>query len=94
MDAVEIRQLCRNLRCAESDRQISDMERDQAAKTIETLLDMVYALERRNRKTAEQVMKLNATDNVRSRTITFDMTYADAATYKQVQDFAYDVFAD
>lgn len=86
MNIWQIRQLCHNLRCAEADRKATDLQRGQAADVIETLLDQVEGLWKYNQCIAGEVMKIQRTDGVRDLSVTYTMTYADAATHKQVSD--------
>lgn len=92
MNIWEIRRLCRDLRCAEDDRRVTDMQREQAATVIKTLLDQVEGLWKDNQRIAGEVMKIQRTDVVQDVHVTYTMTYANAATHKQVQDLACAVF--
>lgn len=92
MNIWEIRRLCHYLRCAEADRKAADLQRGQAADVIETLLDQVEGLWKDNQRIAGEVMQIQRTDGVRDVSVTYTMTYADAATHKQVSGLACAVF--
>lgn len=92
MNIWEIRRLCHYLRCAAENRKIADLQRKQAASAIETLLDQVEGLRKDNQRIAGEVMKIQRADGVRDVSVTYTMTYADAATHKQVSDLACAVF--
>lgn len=92
MNIWEIRRLCRYLRCAADNQKIADFQREWAANVIEALLDQVEGLWKDNQRIAGEVMKIQRTDGVRDLSITYTMTYADAATHKQASDLAYAVF--
>lgn len=92
MNIWEIRRLCHALRCAEDDRKATDLQREQAAEVIETLLDQVEGLWKDNQRIAGEVVKIQRTNGVRDVSVNYTMTYADAATHKQVSDLACAVF--
>ena len=92
MNIWEIRRLCHYLRCEADNRKIADFQREQAAEVIETLLDQVEGLWKDNQRIAGEVMKIQHADGVRDVSVSYTMTYADAATHKQVQDLACALF--
>lgn len=88
MNDIEIRALYRDLMEPEPVLKIANEQRELAAEAISTLFQQMENLREENRRIAGEVVKIKRMDGVRDLSVTYTMTYADAATHKQVADLA------
>lgn len=92
MNDIEIRALYRDLMEPAPDPETANRQRELAAEAISALFQKVESLREENRRIAGKVVKIKRMDGVRDLSVTYTMTYADAATHKQVADLACAVF--
>ena len=88
MNDIEIRALYRDFMEPAPDQETANRQRELAAEAISALFQKVEILREENRRIAGEVVKIKRMDGVRDLSVTYTMTYADAATHKQVSDFA------
>lgn len=88
MNDIEIRALYWDLMEPEQVLKIANEQRKLAAEAISTLFQQMESLREENRRVAGEVVKIKRMDGVRDLSVTYTMTYADAATHKQVADLA------
>lgn len=92
MNDIEIRVLYRYLMEPATNLKTANEQRELAAEAISTLFQQMESLREENRRIAGEVVKIKRMDGVRDASVTYTMTYADAATHKQVSDLACAVF--
>lgn len=92
MNDIEIRALYRDLMEPAPDLETANRQRKLAAEAISTIFQQMEILREENRRIAGEVVKIRRMDGVRDLSVTYTMTYADAATHKQVSDLACAVF--
>ena len=88
MNDIEIRALYRDLMEPASVLEAANEQRKFAAEAISALFQKAESLREENRRIAGEVVKIKRMDGVRDLSVTYTMTYADAATHKQVADLA------
>lgn len=88
MNDIEIRALYRDLMEPAPDLETANRQRKLAAEAISTLFQRMEGFREENRRVAGEVVKIRRMDGVRDLSVTHTMTYADAATHKQVADLA------
>ena len=88
MNDIEIRALYRDLTEPAPDLETANRQRKLAAEAISALFQKVESLREENRRIAGEVVKIKRMDGVRDFSVTYTMTYADAATHNQVADLA------
>lgn len=92
MNDIEIRVLYRELMEPAPGLETANRQRKLAADAISALFQKVEILREENRRIAGEVVKIKRMDGVRDVSVTYTMTYADAATHKQVSDLVCAVF--
>lgn len=92
MNDIKIRALYRDLIEPAPVLKIANEQRELAAEAISTLFQQIESLREENRRIAGEVVKIKRMDGVRDLSVTYTMTYTDAATHKQVADLACAVF--
>lgn len=88
MNDIEIRTLYRDLKEPTEDLEDANRQRELAAEAIGSIFQQIERLREENRRIAGEVVKIKRMDGVRDLSVTYTMTYADAATHKQVADLA------
>ena len=88
MNDIEIRVLYRDLTEPAPDLETANRQRKLAAEAISTLFQKAESLREENQRIAGEVVKIRRMDGVRDLSVTYTMTYADAATHKLVADLA------
>lgn len=88
MNDIEIRVLYRYLMEPAPDLETANRQRELAAGAISALFQKIESLREENRRIAGEVVKIRRMDGVRDLSVTYTMTYADAATHKQVEALA------
>lgn len=92
MNDIEIRALYRDLMEPAPDLETANRQRELAAEAISDLFQKVESLREENRRIAGEVVKIKRMDGARDLSVTYTMTYVDAATHKQVSDLVCAVF--
>lgn len=92
MNDIEIRALYLNLKDPAENLKTANRQRELAAEAISSIFQQMEGLRKENRRIAGEVVKIRRMDGVRDVSVTYTMTYADAATHKQVADLACAVF--
>lgn len=92
MNDIEIRALYLNLKDPAENLKTANRQRELAAEAISSIFQQMEGLRKENRRIAGEVVKIRRMDGVRDVSVTYTMTYADAATHKQVSDLACAVF--